>query len=956
MATFIQGLTDTNPSLEYYAPDKEFVLDFLTVKQGQFNQAKSEFNDVYSSLKSIDLTLDENRLKRDEFIKLAEQEIKKLANVDISMPQNLAAAKRIFNPLVEDQDILTDMRFTTQVTALGQAASKFKNSANEEDRKRYNPISLQYAQLKQEEFKDASPEKRAQMAASGMSYASNINLMDKATVLAKEMDLSVSLDELTGAYKLTTKNGELVAPALEQAFFQSFSNDPEVQDYYQQRSYVDVQSAIQMANQFTDYNSAVLAVGQEYQTALENSIAESRELIDKDKTRIEAKIKEYETLINAGKIIEGDERHQNYLSLKNSIGMLNASQEQLDALSATAATAFDTEDELYEKAYTTTLLEDIQGAAGVLSQRDASKSMSLDDLFKLQYNRETDLIKEGIQGTGGTGPKSAADIHQSMRNQRDRGADLTYSDLGGNAFETATKMFAGYKDENFEMFENTVKDYLSIPGSSLSQIPSTATKREVNLYLQELKNITDPAERARVMSEIFSEIKSSPLITVESGVIDDLNYYALHSSQLAAAKKDFDTRQANAINTLLNSGEFDAIESVLVENFMFNSDGTLKSLQDVINSVESSYQSGQLDKDTYKELYDVSWYQIGYSGLDTPSQTVETFKKVKDIYNAFVDEAGALYGTDPVTMADYFDAEIFGKGSGDARRSIRNYRYDPKQAFNPKEDGHEMSLRSLETIGVIQNAAGLGGSYAIKGTMREQPILGAEELPEDVVAFGAQTSLDYMVLSEVMDMAEKSGKSTTDKRPVVGLDVIDNVMVGDERYVVAQFKIDNETMAELKKDGSKFSEDNIGALTGDDEIYEDQKLKDTFTVLVPEKNINSLGIHTPTAGDRMMLASIKQNSKYEIIYPELGTVTYTYDEENDRVTVSGTIKSLDENGDYGFNTYVQSADVYQFSSLNSMVKEALVAIETQNQTMLDNLRNSRDEAGNLRFPTARIVK
>lgn len=956
MATFIQGLTDTNPSLEYYAPDKEFVIDFLTVKQGQFNQARAEFNDIYSNLSSIDLTVDENRVRRDEFIKLANEEIKKLANVDISMPQNLAAAKRIFTPLVEDQDILTDMRFTAQVTALGQTAGKFKNSANEEDRKRYNPISLQYAQLKQEEFRDASPEKRALMAASGVSYASNVNLMEKATALAKEMDLSVELDELTGAYKLTTKNGELVAPALEQAFFQSFSNDPEVQDYYKQRSYVDVQSAIQLANQFTDYDSAVLAVGQEYQTALENSITQSRELLNKDKTRIEAKIKEYESLINSGKIVEGDENHQKYLSLKSSMGAIKASEDQLDALAATAATAFDTEDELYEKAYTTTLLEDIQGAAGVLSQRDASKTMTLDELFKLQYNRETDLIKEGIQGTGGTGPQSAADMHQNIRNQRDRGADLTYSDLGANAMETAGKMFAGYKDENFEMFENTVKDYLAIPGTGLSQIPSTATKREVNLYLQELQNMEDPVERARVMGEIVAEIQSSPLITVESGVIDDLNYYALHSSQLAAAKKDFDTRTANAIKTLANTGEFDAIESVLVENFMFNPDGSLRSVSDVIKAVNDSYAAGQLDSDTYKELYDVPWWSTGYAGVDTPANTRTPFKKLIDIYNAFVDEAGAIYGTDPVTMADYFDAEIFGKGSGDARRSVRNYRYDPKQAFNPKEDGHEMSLRSLETIGVVQSAAGLGGSFVMGKTMREQPILGAEELPEDAVAYGAQTSLDYAVLNEVLDMAEKSGKSTTDKRPVVMLDVIDNVMVGDERYVVAQFKIDNDTMAELQKEGSKFSEDNIGELTGDDKIYEDQKLRDTFTLLVPENNINSLGIHTPTAADRMMLASIKQQNKLEVKYPNLGTVTYTYDEDNDRVTVSGTIKSLDENGDYAFNTYVQSADVYQFSSLNSMVKEALVAIETQNQTRLDNLRNSRDEAGNLRFPTARIVK
>ena len=956
MATFIQGLTDINPSLEYFTPDKEFMIDYLSVKQGQFNQAKAEFNDIYSTLKSIDLTVDENRLRRDEFIKQAENEVKKLASVDISLPQNLAAAKRIFEPLVQDQAILADMTFSTKISGIAQSANNFKNSANEEDRKRYNPTSLQYAQLKQQEFISASPEKRAQMANSTLSYASNINLMEKATALAKEMDLEVKVDELTGAYKLTTTNGALVAPALEQAFFQAFSNDPEVQDYYQQKAYVDVQSTVQSLAGVADYDSAIMMIGKEYQAELESSIEATRTELSDSKSIIDAQIKQYETKITQGKVLENSEEYQNYLLLKSQLKSINASYDQLNELEKVAGTAFDTEDEIYNKAYSTLLLEDIQGAAGVLAQRDASKTMSLDDLFKLQYNRETTLIKEGISGSNGAGggsDRTASDIHQNIRNSSDRGADLTMTDLGSNEITTARQMFTGYKDENFDLFEQTVKDFLKIPGSALSTIPSVATNREIQLYLDDIKSTKDPAARAELMKKITTEIMSSPLLTVESGVIDDLNDYALHSDQLVAAKQDFDERVSNAMNTVVASGNYDETDDFVIQNLLFDANGNLNPIEVVQSKLDQIAENGLIDDNLYSKL------ALGAGTMVTTMGTLPTrvknYEGLNSIYDSFLDAAAQVYATDPTTMSEYFDAQVVGQGAGDARRSVRNYRYDPKEAFNPKETGYKSSLQALNTIDVIQSAASLGGAFVFKGTMRDKPILGAEELPQkDLTAYGLQTSLDYLVLNEVLGMAEKSGKSSSDNRPTILMDVLDNVMVGDERYVVAQFKLDNETMISLRQKGSAFDEDNLAKLVGNDGQYEDQELKSSFTLLIPERNVNATG-KLPTANNRMKLAAIKQQNRLEVKYPNLGTVTYVYDEDKDIVTITGTIKSLDENGNYGFNTYVQSADVYQFDSLDRIVKEALVAIETQNFAKLEELKATEAAKENgLRI--ARVVK
>jgi hypothetical protein len=535
------------------------------------------------------------------------------------------------------------------------------------------------------------------MASSTLSYASNVNLMEKATALAKEMDLDVKVDELTGAYKLTTKNGALVAPALEQAFFQAFSSDPEVQDYYQQKSYVDVQSTIQSLYLTMGYEGAVAAVGQEYQAQLEASIDASRTELSEAKNVIDAQVKQYETKITQGKVLENSEEYENYLSLKSQLKSINASYDQLNELEKVAATAFDTEDEIYNKAYSTLLLEDIQGAAGVLSQRDASKTMSLDELFKLQYARETTLIKEGISGSNGAGGgsvRNASDIHQNIRNSSDRGADLTMTGLGSNEITTARKMFAGYKDENFDLFEQTVKDFLKIPGAALSTIPSVSTNREIQLYLDEIKSTVDPAARAQLINKIITEIESSPLITVESGVIDDLNDYALHSEQLVAAKQDFDERVSNAMNTVVASGNYDETDEFVIQNLLFDANGNLNPIEAVQSKLDELYSNGLVDRGLYNKL------AIGRSSMSKTGMMVSSdgtsyslpalnYQGLNEIYDSFLDAAAQVYGTDPTTMSEYFDAQVVGQGAGDARRSVRNYRYDPKEAFNPKEMGYK---------------------------------------------------------------------------------------------------------------------------------------------------------------------------------------------------------------------------------------------------------------------------
>jgi hypothetical protein len=126
MATYIPNVTDTFPEIQTFRPDYSFLQSALQYKQSKFDAAFNQLNSVYGSILNAPLTRGINQERRDEFIKAADSELKKITSLDLSLPQNVQLASNVFKPFYEDQNLVKDITWTKNWNNEVQRAEQFK--------------------------------------------------------------------------------------------------------------------------------------------------------------------------------------------------------------------------------------------------------------------------------------------------------------------------------------------------------------------------------------------------------------------------------------------------------------------------------------------------------------------------------------------------------------------------------------------------------------------------------------------------------------------------------------------------------------------------------------------------------------------------------------------------------------------------------------------------------------
>ena len=231
MATYLQGVTDYIPQIQPFTPDYNFYSGALNFKQGKHDAARKQLSTIYGSLLNAPLTREDNAETRDKFFNTIEQDIQKMAGMDLSLAQNSEAAAGVFNQLLDNKAIVKDMVWTKQFQSQQQRSQGFKNCVDPEkcggswweggDR------LLSY---NREAFKNASAQDAMNMG--NAQYVAAQDITKKALALAKEADLNVSVDQVTGQWITTTKNGPMLIQPLQNLFMGSIAKDPKVKEYY----------------------------------------------------------------------------------------------------------------------------------------------------------------------------------------------------------------------------------------------------------------------------------------------------------------------------------------------------------------------------------------------------------------------------------------------------------------------------------------------------------------------------------------------------------------------------------------------------------------------------------------------------------------------------------------------------------------------------------------------------
>ena len=264
MASYLQGITDNPTQPLRFEPDLNFYAGVLQRKQSEYDANFQKLSGMYSTGLNGPLTADVNIQRRDQYFKDADAALKSISKLDLTQAANMKAAENIFKPFYADENITSDRAWT----------EKFNNAWNTGEALRHctDPKKCpeqhweegdQYLQYKRLEFKNADDKTRLDLARQSISYIPKIDIDSRARELAKEMDLNVSKDEVSGQWIVTHTNGSQTVPYWQALFNSEFAGDDRIQGMYKAKAYVSRNNFIHSGQAGSPEEAEKIWIGQQ---------------------------------------------------------------------------------------------------------------------------------------------------------------------------------------------------------------------------------------------------------------------------------------------------------------------------------------------------------------------------------------------------------------------------------------------------------------------------------------------------------------------------------------------------------------------------------------------------------------------------------------------------------------------------------------------------------------------
>jgi hypothetical protein len=241
MATYLQGITDYIPQIQPFTPDLTFYANALQTKQAQYDAGYQKLSGLYGTLLNSEMLRSDNIDRRNDFFNKIDNNIKKISGLDLSKQQNVDAARKVFQPLIDDQYIRKDMAFTKNYRQELDRADAFKNCTDEKKcGGKWWEGGVRALNYKADEFVNANIDET--MGFGNPTYTPYVNVYAKAMDFAKEMgfdkaeNISFSPD---GRYIIKTTSGPQQIPSLTDSFVNYLKGDGAAMEMYQTQAYLD---------------------------------------------------------------------------------------------------------------------------------------------------------------------------------------------------------------------------------------------------------------------------------------------------------------------------------------------------------------------------------------------------------------------------------------------------------------------------------------------------------------------------------------------------------------------------------------------------------------------------------------------------------------------------------------------------------------------------------------------
>lgn len=213
MANFLPMNSSPFGQMNLYTPDWSFLTTVMGTKQAEYDRGFNIAKSHYDYLRYTALTNPENMEQREYAFKQLENNIKSIANLDLSKGENISKALAVMNPISEDKAIVYDMAYTKAMDSERSRMEAIKNSTDPEVRKTYNRYSemeMGYADLNMQEAHRNDGSIFEIKPVKHVMYRDYIGDLDKKM---KDAGISIKASNVTGdGYIIETKNGPMSIP------------------------------------------------------------------------------------------------------------------------------------------------------------------------------------------------------------------------------------------------------------------------------------------------------------------------------------------------------------------------------------------------------------------------------------------------------------------------------------------------------------------------------------------------------------------------------------------------------------------------------------------------------------------------------------------------------------------------------------------------------------------------
>lgn len=406
MSSYLPGSSDYLPQLQPFQPDLNFYAGVLATKQQQYDKGLAQVNSIYGSALNSPMLRSDNIQRRDKYFQTIQQDIKKIAGLDLSVDQNISTANTLFEPILNDQNIVQDMIFTKQLGNAYDNAEQYRNCIDPDKcGGSFWEEGVQALNYAREEYQNASPDEAMRYQAP--KFTPKINVTQKAIKAAKDAGFNVSYDHVEGRYMVTDTNGQILLGekgdgVLPQFLYGMFGNDAAVQAMYSTQAYVQRKNyAKQNATQFGgDENAAESAYLNNIIAQVTPKLERSKQDLSKLRGDMKTDSQALELLAkNNGGTVPGDGVEDAYDKLQNLIQNTGAAEQYHENVSNLINTASNISDlkQLRSRADNIVanglFMNTIQAAAFDYAMGTSKREMKADPYALAQFNNSLDISK-----------------------------------------------------------------------------------------------------------------------------------------------------------------------------------------------------------------------------------------------------------------------------------------------------------------------------------------------------------------------------------------------------------------------------------------------------------------------------------------------------------------------------------------------------------------------------------